>query len=134
MAAARQPYAPRHAAKLLRQRLFSTHGRASHLPAALRSASSPDASGGGGGGGRLVVVMRNPKDAIVSCHFFRHKLARAAGIPEPSGREGWSMQEMCDAWLAAAVDDDDDGKSRRPGVYGSYFSWYHLGDISTAVS
>ena len=93
-------------------RLFSTHIRAAHLPI------GPDQQHG-----RLIVIARNPKDAIVSAHFFHKKLAAKGAAAGASGISaelaGVTMQGTCDAWNAVGGDSESEH-----GSYGSYYSWH----------
>lgn len=88
-------------------RLFSTHARAQNLPAKLATQ------------GRLIVISRNPKDAMVSAHFFSKKLA-AQGGPEAAGADAVadSMQSTCAAWNATQSEEPE------AGAYGDYYSWH----------
>ena len=89
-------------------RLFSTHVRAQNLPSSLRK-----------GQGRLILISRNPKDAIVSAHFFSKKLAAQAGpgVVGPDVATG-SMQNTCDAWNACHSEEPE------VGAYGDYYAWH----------
>ncbi len=87
-------------------RLFSTHSRAQNLPASLASK------------GRLILISRNPKDAMVSAHFFSKKLAAQAG-PEAAGADvAGSMESTCAAWIATHSEEPEHG------AYGDYYSWH----------
>jgi hypothetical protein len=88
-------------------RLFSTHARAQNLPASLTSR------------GRLIVISRNPKDAIVSAHFFSRKLAAQGGLGEAGADAvAGSMQSTCDAWNATHSEEPEHG------AYGDYYTWH----------
>lgn len=89
-------------------RLFSTHTRAQNLPSSLLE-----------GQGRLIVISRNPKDAIVSAHFFSEKLAALAGNGASRAEVAPpSMQNTCNVWNASHSEQPEDG------AYGDYYSWH----------
>jgi hypothetical protein len=92
-------------------RLFSTHSRAQNLPTSLQQ-----------GQGKLIVIGRNPKDAIVSAHFFHKKLASQAAGGDSAGLATGSMQSTCNAWNTGSG--GDEGGQVEHGAYGDYYSWH----------